>query len=313
MRGLKIVGSGSYAPKNVISNEDFVGRIDTSDEWITSRTGIKRRHFSDGEANWEVALNAANIAISDAGINKSDIDLIIVATFTPDYATPSVSCILQKNLELRNDIMAFDINAACSGFLYALETANALMENKEGYALVIGSEQISTRLDMTDRGTCVLFGDGAGAVVVKKDNTEWISVMGAMGNEIALGCHGGYTSDRYIFMDGKDVFKFAVKTIPQVIDNLLKKADMNIEQIDHIICHQANERIIKHVAGKYKTVQDRFYMNIQEYGNTSAASIPIAFDEMIKKGVIKKNDNVIMVGFGAGFTWAGVLMKGVLE
>lgn len=309
MRGIHIEGTGRALPKRVVTNDDLSNIVDTSDEWIVTRTGIKQRYYCDGELNWQLAARAAGIAIEDAGIEKQSIDLVVVATFTPDYAAPSVACMIQKELGLREDIMAFDINAACSGFMYGLEVANSLLEGRTGYALVIGSEQISTRMDMTDRATCVLFGDGAGAAVVRKSDDNWYSIMGAKGDETALGCRGITFEDSHIYMDGKAVFKFAVTAIPKALDALLEKAGITVDDVDHILCHQANERIIKSVALKYKTAKDKFYVNIDRYGNTSAASIAIALDEMRKTGVLHEGERIILVGFGAGFTWGAILLQ----
>ncbi len=310
MSGIHIISTGRAVPEHVVTNEDLSRLVDTNDEWISTRTGIKERHFCTEEKNWQLACKAADKAIRRSGIDKKDIGLVIVATFTPDYATPSVACILQKELDLSEDIMAFDINAACSGFLYGLNIVNSMLaEQSIKYALVIGSEQISTRLDMEDRGTCILFGDGAGAAIVEKSDSELISIMGAEGNTEALGCPGQAFKKQHIYMDGKKVFKFAVSTINHVTKEVLEKAELTMEEIDYVVCHQANERIIRSVMKKYPGCEDKFYINIQNYGNTSAASIPIALDEMNERGLLKEGVKVILVGFGAGFTWGGILLQ----
>lgn len=311
MSGIHIISTGRAVPEKVVTNDDMSQIVDTNDEWISTRTGIKQRHFcEENERNWQLAVKAAEKAIENAGIDKSDIGLLIVATFTPDYATPSVACIVQRELELRTDMMAFDINAACSGYLYGLNTAAAMLSDDNiKYALVIGSEQISTRLDMEDRGTCVLFGDGAGAAIVEHSDNELVSVMGAEGNIEALYCPGHTFPKQYVCMDGKKVFKFAVSTISGVTKEVLDKAGIGIEDVDYIVCHQANERIIRSVMKQYKDCEDKFYINIQNYGNTSAASIAIALDEMNEKGMLKPGTKVILVGFGAGFTWGGMLIE----
>ena len=311
MEGIQIVATGRGLPEQSVTNDDLSKIVDTSDEWVSTRTGIKSRYFCKGEQNWQLAFEAAEKAINRAGIDKSDIGLLIVATFTPDYATPSVACILQKELGLSTDVAAFDVNAACSGFLYGLKIADAMLTGaKHPYALVIGSEQISTRLDMTDRNTCVLFGDGAGAALVKKvQDKPFVSILGADGNVEALGCMGHTAEQRHIYMDGKKVFKFAVHTISKVAQEVLDEAGMTMNDIDYVICHQANERIIKSVVKQLDAPEDKFFINIHRYGNTSAASIPIALDEMNEKGMLKPGMKIICVGFGAGFTWGGILLE----
>lgn len=311
MEGIQIVATGRGLPEQSVTNDDLSKTIDTSDEWISSRTGIKSRYFCKEEKNWQLALEAADKAIQSAGIDRGDIGLLIVATFTPDYAAPSVACILQKELGLGTDVAAFDINAACSGFLYGLKIANDMLSGaKHPYALVVGSEQISSRLDMTDRNTCVLFGDGAGAALIKKTQDKpFVSVLGAEGNLEALGCTGLTAEKQHIYMDGKNVFKFAVHTIVEVTREVLNEAGMTMEDIDYVVCHQANERIIKSAIKQLKAPEEKFFINLQNYGNTSAASIAIALDEMNEKGMLKPGMKIICVGFGAGFTWGGILLE----
>lgn len=311
MAGIEFIATGRCIPEQKITNEDLSKVVDTSDEWISSRTGIKERHFCKEEKNWQLAYEAAKQAIDRAGIDKKEIGLLIVATFTPDYATPSVSCILQKELGLETYTMSFDVNAACSGFLYGLKIANAMLnDSKHPYALIIGSEQISSRLDMTDRNTCVLFGDGAGAVLVKKnDNNNFIAIMGAEGEIEALGCNGHTSENPYIYMDGKKVYKFAVKNMTKVANEVLEEANITIDDIDYVVCHQANERIIRSVMKFLDIPESKTYINIHKYGNTSAACIPIVLDEMNCQGLLKKGMKLLLVGFGAGFTWGGVLLE----
>ena len=311
MNGIRIVSTGRAVPSKIVTNDDMSKIVDTSDEWISTRTGIKQRYFCNNEKNWEIAVKAAKNAIEKGNIDKNKIGLIIVATFTPDYAFPSVACLAQKELGLRCDIMAFDMNAACTGFLYALNVAEGILNSSgEKYALVIGSEQISTRLNMEDRGTCVLFGDGAGAAIIEKSvSKNYSSVMGAEGNTTALVCPGQAMENQYILMDGKKVFKFAVSTVGSVINELLAKTDNTLDNIDYVVCHQANERIIKSIIKQFNCKPEKFYMNMSEYGNTSAASIPIALDEMYEKGLLSHGKKIICVGFGAGFTWGGMLLE----
>lgn len=311
MEGIQIVATGRGLPEQSVTNDDLSKIVDTSDEWISTRTGIKSRYFCKEEKNWQLALEAADKAIESAGIDRKDIGILIVATFTPDYAAPSVACILQKELGLDTNVAAFDLNAACSGFLYGLKVASDMLSGaKRPYALVIGSEQISTRLDMTDRNTCVLFGDGAGAALVKKvPDKTFVSILGADGSVEALGCTGLAAEKQHIYMDGKKVFKFAVQTIVEVTQDLLNEAGMAIEDIDYVVCHQANERIIKSAIKMLKAPEEKFFINLQNYGNTSAASIAIALDEMNEKGMLKPGMKIICVGFGAGFTWGGILLE----
>lgn len=311
MVGIQLIATGRAMPKKEITNDDLSKIVDTNDEWISTRTGIKSRHFCEDEQNWQIALEAATKAIEKAGIEKSEIGILVVATFTPDYATPSVSCILQKELGLDTSVAAFDINAACSGFLYALKVANGLLtDEKRPYALVIGSEQISSRMNMEDRGTCVLFGDGAGAAVIRRNpEKRFVSILGANGDVEALGCYGHTSDTPYIYMDGKRVFKFAVQTMTKVAEEVLDEAGLTLDDIDYVVCHQANERIIRTVMKQLHAPEEKFFINIQNYGNTSAASIPIALDEMNEQGKLQPGSKLLCVAFGAGFTWGGTLIE----
>lgn len=312
MEGIKIIGTGHYAPSQVVSNDDLSKRVETSDEWITTRTGIKRRHLSENENTSDLAYQAAKKAIENSHIDINKLRYIIVATFTPDHFTPSTACIVQEKLGLNDQpIMAFDINAACSGFVYALSVIKGLLKDDE-YGLVIGSEVISKVIDWQDRGTCVLFGDGAGAAVVEKSSTPFYSYHNSTGNMTALVCPGrglNSTETGYLQMDGKAVFKFAVEAINDAIKNVLAQSQLTLEDIDYVICHQANYRIISHVYKKLKADPQKFYMNLDEYGNTSAASIPMALSEMNEKGLLQEGQKIICVGFGAGLTWGATLFS----
>ncbi len=307
MKGLKIVSTGSCHPQNAVSNDKLSETVDTSDEWISTRTGIRQRYFSEGETNVDLASNAAKQALERAGISVEEIGACVVATFTPDNLTPSVACMVQNRLGLPKDAFCFDINAACSGFIYALNVARGiLMQGGKKYALVIGSEVISRVLDFADRSTCVLFGDGAGAAVVTlSENSAYEFTCGADGNDAILNCKtsGG------LQMDGREVFKFAVGIIPECINTLLEKSQLALDDIDYVVCHQANERIISHVVKKMKAPSEKFFMNLQKYGNTSAASIPLALDEMASGGLLKEGMKIICVGFGSGLTWGGILLE----
>ncbi|SFG45557.1 3-oxoacyl-[acyl-carrier-protein] synthase-3 [Lachnospiraceae bacterium C7] len=313
MSGVNIVATGRALPKRVIDNDELSTFVDTSDEWIYSRTGIKNRYKCEEETCTSLATEAARKAFEKAKekekIDEDSIGAVIVATTTSDNAFPSTACMVAKNLGFSETLMAFDISAACSGFVYGLEIARGLLENsKKKYALVIGSEKLSKILNYEDRATCVLFGDGAGAAVIKLDNSKFVHEAYAEGNFEGLHCDGVRGKDMYLHMDGKAVFKSAVKAFDMAIKDALHDADMTISEIDHVICHQANVRIINHVAKKYKEDAEKFYINIDKYANTSAASIPIALDEMFEKNLIKKGQKLLVVAFGAGFTWSSAII-----
>ncbi len=307
MRGLQIISTGSCHPQKLVSNDKLSETVDTSDEWITSRTGIRQRYFCEDESNAGLASNAAAAALKNAGISGEELGACIVATFTPDNAMPSVACMVQSELGLPEDMLCFDMNAACSGFIYALNVARGiLLQSKKKYALVIGSEVISRKLDFGDRSTCVLFGDGAGAAVVAlAEDAPYEFNCGAAGDAEILCCpnEGG------VKMDGREVFKFAVRIIPECINRLLADAGLSLDDIDYVVCHQANERIISHVVKKMNAPADKFFMNIGKYANTSAASIPLALDEMASSGLLSRGMKIICVGFGAGLTWGGMLLQ----
>ena len=311
MDAIQIIATGKAIPKKLVTNEDMSKIVDTSDEWISTRTGIRERHFCDGEKNWELAFAAATNALAKGDIKKEQIGAVIVGTGTPDYFMPSMACILQEELGLPSNIPAFDINAACAGFIYALRVAGSLLQDEERpYALVIGSEQLSTRADMTDRTTCVLFGDGAGAVVIKRNpEKKFFGVWGTEGNRAALGCPSHIIGNPYIYMDGQTVFRFATQYMANAAKMVLEKAELTIEDIDYVVCHQANERIIDFVRKQFKAPEEKFFKNIHKYGNTSAASIPIALTELDEQGMLTTGKKVLIVGFGAGFTWGSILLE----
>lgn len=308
MEGIQILSTGHYAPEKIMTNQDFEKIVETSDEWITSRTGIKQRHISESQNTSDLAVEAAKRAL--VGIDSSKIRYIVVATFTPDCFTPSVACLVAEKLGLGPEVMAFDLNAACSGFIYSLKVVNGLLKDDE-LALVIGSEVISKVTDFTDRNTCILFGDGAGAAVIAKSENKTYDYMGTRGCYDVLYCNGrtfNGVEEGYLYMNGKEVFKFATDAIEKSVKHILEDASLTHDDIDWIVCHQANERIIKHVSKKMKISLDKFYMNLQNYGNTSAASIPLALAEMNEEGLLKKGDKVIICGFGAGLTWGAMLL-----
>ena len=310
MDGLHIVGMGHYVPPHVVTNDDLSKIVDTNDEWISSRTGIRRRHFAENETNEDMATAAVEMAIQNAGIDKNDLGVVIVATVRPDHLTPSMACMVQKRLDIPQDVACFDINAACSGFMYGIQIARGmLMQSKKRYAVVVGSEMLSKILDMTDRGTCILFGDGAGAAVLElSDQHRYFSVLGSDGNDDVLECPN-HNGTRYVNMKGSDVFKFAVSMVPKTIFELLDQAGLTADDIDVYVCHQANKRIVEMVAKKCKQDMSKFYIDMDEYGNTSSASIPIALSEMNQKGLIKPGMKMICVGFGGGLTWGGAYIE----
>ncbi len=309
--GLHIVSTGHYAPPKVVTNDDLSKIVDTNDEWISTRTGIRKRHFVQDETNLEMALAAAKEALDKAAIDKEEIGACIIATVKPDNLTPSMACMVQAKLGLPEGIPCMDINAACSGFTYAMVTARGLlMQSDKKYGLIVGSETLSRMLDMTDRSTCVLFGDGAGAAVIElTDSNKFYYVLGSRGNDEVLVCPNQNTTDRFVHMIGSDVFKFAVSTVTKAVNDLLDMAGATADDIDYFICHQANLRIIELVAKKIKQPLDKFYVNLDEYGNTSSASIPLVMNEMNEKGILKSGMKIICVGFGGGLTWGGAYLE----
>ena len=300
MNGIEIISTGYAKIEKTLDNAQLEKMVETSNEWIISRTGIQRRHISS-RSSALLAIEAAKKATQNQDLSK--LSLIIVATMTPENKTPSNACLVQKALDLNEQAMiCFDINAACSGYVYALKVAQSLLQEGQ-YGLIIGSEQLSSIIDYQDRNTCILFGDGAAATLIQKNNNIFYSYLDSAGNREVL-----YAND-YLKMKGQDVFKFAIKAIPLSIDHVLTQANMTLNDIDYVICHQANERIIKHVYKKYQCSSEKFYMNLQEYGNTSAASIPLALAKMNEQGLLQKGMKIILVGFGGGLTWGAILME----
>lgn len=312
MRGIHIVGTGRALPEKILTNEDMSRLVDTSDEWIVTRTGIRQRHICGQETCASLAATAAKKALQEAAekeqVRPEEIGAVVVATATSDYDFPSTACLVQKELGLSSETMAFDLAAACSGFLYGLEVCRGLLtDNRKKYVLLIGSEQLSKITDYTDRQTCILFGDGAGAAVLRLDDSLYVHRAWSRGSSESLYCEGVGTDGAKLKMDGSEVFRFAVRAFTQGMEEVLMEAGVRLEEVDHVICHQANRRIIEHVMKKYPGQERKFYINIEHYGNTSAASIPIALDEMREKGMLKGGMRVLAVGFGAGFTWSGAL------
>lgn len=316
----RIIGTGSSLPVKNITNDDLSKIVDTSDEWIRPRTGIINRRVAVEETTTSMAYNASLSAIDSAGISPLEIDLIIGATFSPDRSMPTLACEVQRELGAVN-ASCFDLNAACTGFLFALNTAQAYIASEMAKTiLIIGAETTSKYIDWTDRTTCILFGDGAGAVIARADNTGFIhSVAGSNGQKSdALTCAfrpinnfivQSDSSDRYIKMDGQEVFRFATKQVPECIRSVLEQSNTDISEISNFILHQANQRILCSVAKHLKVDISLFPMNLDQYGNTSAASIPILLDELNKSGKLNKGDKLIISGFGAGLTWGATLIE----
>ena len=309
MNGLKLLATGRCLPQTAVSNEEMSRWVDTSDEWIASRTGIRQRYFcGEGETALTLAAGAARQALERSGIDPADLGCVLCATVSPDYATPSLACLVQAELGLPEDIPVLDVNAACSGFLYAVAAARGfLAQSGRPYALVIGCEVLSRLMDMTDRSTCVLFGDGAGAAVFEAvPDVLFASLQGARGGRAILANGPGPLAPQ-LTMDGRAVFRFAVEAIPRCIDGILAQTNLTLNDIDWVVCHQANERILDHCIKKLHAPAEKFYKNMARYGNTSAASIPIALDEMNGQGLLKPGHKLLCVGFGGGLTWAAAL------
>ncbi len=323
MNKVEIIGTGSYLPPKVVDNNDLSLIVDTSDEWITSRTGIKGRRISQGEDTSDMATKAAMQAIKNSKINVEDIELIILATVTPDSFMPSTACIVQKNIKAIN-ATCFDISAACSGFVYGLDIATQFIRaGRFKNVLVIGADTFSKIIDWKDRNTCILFGDGAAAAFLRSGEEDQILSIytgsdGSKGD--ALTCPAVTVNNPYVDsvispiksvvgMDGREIFKFAVKVLEKSVKALIKEANCNLEEIKYIIPHQANYRIIECAAKKLGIDMSKFYMNLDVYGNTSAASIGIALDEVRKKNLVKKGDKILIVGFGGGLTYGGFILK----
>ena len=319
----RITGTGSYLPPRRVTNADLVAElaqsgIQTSDEWIVERTGIRARHFAAPDVTCsDLALEAARKAMEAAGCGPQDIDLIIVATSTPDMVFPSAACILQNKLGA-NGCPAFDVQAVCSGFVYALTVADAMIQTGAAKrALVVGAEVFSRILDFKDRTTCVLFGDGAGAVVLEASDTPGIlaSDLHADGQYVGILCVPGNVSggavlgDPLLKMDGPAVFKLAVGVLDKAARATLAKANMTDADIDWLIPHQANIRIMQSTARKLKLPMDKVVVTVDQHGNTSAASIPLALDHAVRTGQVKKGETLLLEGVGGGFTWGAVLLK----
>ncbi len=318
----KIIGNGHYTPKKVLTNDDMAKMVDTNDEWITTRTGIKSRCIVEDEFTSDLAYHAAKMAVDKAGLRPDEIEMVVLATVTPDNTTPSTALKVAAKLGVNVGTPAFDISAACSGFVYALTMAdNMIRLGQVKNAVVIGAETLSKITDWTDRNTCVLFGDGAGAVVLKAVEGEGTSAdSGILSTKIyadayhfdSLKTTGGVSSSQstgFITMDGKEVFKYAIGSLAQGAEEAMKLAGIKIEDIDWLLPHQANIRIIEGVGKKLELPDEKVIVNIARHGNTSAASIPLALSEKIEDGTMKEGDVVVLTAMGAGFTWGGAVVR----
>lgn len=322
---IKICGTGSALPAQTVTNDDLSKIMDTSDEWISSRTGIRARHLAADETTTGMSVEAALGALAEADIKAEELDLIIAATLSPDHVLPTLACEVQAALGA-DSAVAFDLHAACSGFLFSMNTAAAYMQSGiYKNALVIGAETLSKMLDWTDRGTCVLFGDGAGAAVLRALPEDGSGAGIKSFVQYSDGARGGVLScgnrplnhpfasreaeNEYVIMDGQAVYKFAVSTVPKVVSEAVEKAGYGLSDIDHFVLHQANQRIIESVAKRLKQPIEKFPMNLQECGNISAASVPILLDSLNKNGNIQKGDRMVLAGFGAGLTWAAAVIQ----
>ncbi|RKD27817.1 3-oxoacyl-[acyl-carrier-protein] synthase III [Caminicella sporogenes DSM 14501] len=325
LQSVGILGTGSYLPEKEITNFDLEKMVDTSNDWIVSRTGIHTRRIADDStATSDLATMAARKALEMANIKPEDLDLIIVATVTPDMAFPSTACIVQSNLGAAN-AAAFDLEAGCSGFLYGMTVGKQFIATGVyKYVLVIGAETLSKIMDWNDRNTCVLFGDGAGAVVLGPVEegrgilSTYLGADGEKGKFLTQPAGGSRMPAsietvkqnlHYIKMDGSEVFKFAVRIMGDASKEALKLCNLNVEDVDYLVPHQANIRIILSAAKRLKLSMDKVYVNLDKYGNMSAASIPVALDEAVKQNKIRENDIVVLVGFGAGLTWGSCVVK----
>ncbi|WP_018150022.1 beta-ketoacyl-ACP synthase III [Leeia oryzae] len=314
----RIIGTGGYLPEKCVTNKDLESVVETSDEWIFTRTGIRQRHIAaDGQLTSDLALVASQRALESAGIDAKDLDLIIVATTTPDMVFPSTACILQQKLGA-GACPAFDMQAVCSGFVYALATAEKFIKTGSAKrALVVGAETLSRIVDWKDRTTCVLFGDGAGAVVLEASEETGIlsSVLKADGNYLPLlnvpgqVRHGAVEGTPFIHMDGQGVFKFAVRSLGEVGEEALAQQGIDKTELDWLIPHQANARIIEATAKKLGMPMERVVMTVERQGNTSAASVPLAIDEAAREGKLKRGDLVMLEGIGGGFAWGAILLR----
>lgn len=314
---IRVLGTGAYVPEKTVTNDDLAQMVETNDEWIVQRVGVKQRHISVDETAADLATKAATSALSSAGVLGEEIDLIICATISSETICPTVAGMVQKRIGAK--CPAFDVNSACSGFLFALDTAVSFI-NRGGYkkVLVIGAERLSKLIDWTDRSTCVIFGDGAGAFVIEPGEGYLSSMLYTSGGDEVIEIpsfsgsspfYKGEEKKPYIFMDGQETFKFAVSKIVEDIKSVTEKAGLTLSDIDYIVTHQANIRIIEYAAKRLKMPMEKFVVDIDKYGNTSSASVAIAFDELVKSNKLKKGDKIVMSAFGGGLSSAACVIE----
>ena len=328
MSGIFIAGTGKYIPSAVVTNDDMAKVVDTSDEWIRERTGIRERHFSTGETTFQMGVEASRAAIARAGVEPASIDMIIGTTVTPDYYYPSLACIVQAAVGAEN-AFCWDLNAACSGFIYALDAAQTYLAlGKASTVLIVSSEELSKQMDFTDRSSCVLFGDGAGAVVVRGGRGMYHSWLRSEGSSAAaltaraLPNHSPYAAKgqaqadpypmaegNFIHMAGRDVYRFATRAMAEALRGACERASISPQDLEVIVPHQANVRIIRTAAEKLGVDMERMYVNLDRYGNTSSASIPIALSELETSGRLRRGDKIGLVGFGAGLTYGAAVLE----
>lgn len=326
--GINIVGMGSYVPDQTLTNEDFTRFVDTNDEWIRTRTGITERRMAGWEPTWYMGLQASLKAIENAGISPEDVGLVIATTVTSDFLTPSMASVIQDKIGAVN-AAAFDLNAACTGFIYALDTARRFLATDDDlkYVLVVATEALSRFIDFEDRGSCILFGDGAAAAVVEKSDKLYASHLASDGSGASYLCaralnvapevkiekdfDDGFTTNplHKLYQNGKEVYKFATSVLPKSFEIISEKTGITKEEIDWFVPHQANLRIIETAAKKLGVSMDKFIVTLDHYGNTSSASIPLALCESIEKGIIKRGQKLAMIGFGAGLTYGGIVLE----
>ena len=316
----RIIGTGSYVPEQIVTNDDLAKIVETSDEWIRSRTGIGERRIATLDSTSDMAARAAQAALEQAGVGAEEIDLILLGTSSPDHCFPNGACEVQARIGAVN-AACFDISAACTGYVFALNTAHAFISTGlYRTALVIGADVLSKLIDWSDRGTCVLFGDGAGATVVRADERGILGMNmqsdGAKGGVLTCGSrsNGNFLLGKkpelgYMAMDGQEVFKFAVKKVPECITKVLEDTHTSKDEIAYFVIHQANYRIIESIAKRMKVDIERFPVNMEHYGNTSGASVPLLFDEMNRAGKLKRGDKIVFAGFGGGLTWGATLLE----
>ena len=316
----RIIGTGSYVPEQIVTNDDLAKIVETSDEWIRSRTGIGERRIATLDSTSDMAARAAQAALEQAGVGAEEIDLILLGTSSPDHCFPNGACEVQARIGAVN-AACFDISAACTGYVFALNTAHAFISTGlYRTALVIGADVLSKLIDWSDRGTCVLFGDGAGATVVRADERGILGMNmqsdAAKGGVLTCGSrsNGNFLLGKkpelgYMAMDGQEVFKFAVKKVPECITKVLEDTHTSKDEIAYFVIHQANYRIIESIAKRMKVDIERFPVNMEHYGNTSGASVPLLLDEMNRAGKLKRGDKIVFAGFGGGLTWGATLLE----